>query len=212
MTNKKKILGQKDIDNWETCENGVKIFPEHSEFDDGCEFGNRCEFGDWCEFGRKCKFDDDCVFGRQCKFPAYYIDGRLVNTCMFGNHCAFMQEVKIDNEKQRKPQAKFTPGPWEAGRNPAMATVLDNREGKAIYQKGKGGCRHIGWANIHDDEGKLDMDTALANAALIAAAPEMYALLDRLSHALFAEDADEWAYEIKSLLAKARGEAETCKG
>lgn len=54
----------------------------------------------------------------------------------------------------------------------------------------------------------LDICAALvyaANAALIAAAPEMYALLDRLSHAPFAEDADEWAYEIKSLLAKARG-------
>ncbi len=78
-------------------------------------------------------------------------------------------------ENKENTQPKFTPGPWEAGSNPAMATVLDDQEGKAIYQKGKGGCHHIGWANIHDDEGKLDMETALANAALIAAAPELYA-------------------------------------
>lgn len=72
-------------------------------------------------------------------------------------------------------EEKFTPGPWEAGRNPAMATVLDDQEGKAIYLQGKGGCHHIAWANIHDDEGKLDMEAALANAALIAVAPELYA-------------------------------------
>ena len=67
---------------------------------------------------------------------------------------------------------KFTPGPWEAGRNPAMATVLDGHEGKAIYPSG--GDHHIGWANIYDDEGKLDMETALANAALIAQCPSLY--------------------------------------
>lgn len=69
-------------------------------------------------------------------------------------------------------EPKFTPGPWEPGRSPAMATVLDGHEGKAIYPKGAN--RHIAWANVYDEEGELCMDEALANAALIAAAPMMY--------------------------------------
>ena len=106
---------------------------------------------------------------------------------------------------------KFTPGPWEAGSNPAMATVLDDQEGKAIYQKGKGGCHHIGWANIHDDEGKLDMETALANAALIAAAPEMYEMLERILEdvhwdLIAVTDRGSTFCAIVQLLAKARGE------
>lgn len=39
-------------------------------------------------------------------------------------------------------ERKFTQGPWEAGCNPAMATVLDGHEGKAIYPKE--GNHHIG--------------------------------------------------------------------
>lgn len=35
MTNKKNILEQKDIDNWKTDENGIKTFPENSEFGNG---------------------------------------------------------------------------------------------------------------------------------------------------------------------------------
>lgn len=105
-------------------------------------------------------------------------------------------------------EEKFTPGPWKAGRNPAMATVLDDHEGKAIYSRGGG--HHIAWANIHDDEGKLDMDTALANAALIAAAPEMYALLSNILNDLETDGSislnDNAANDIRMLLAKARGE------
>ena len=65
---------------------------------------------------------------------------------------------------------KFTPGPWHAGRNPAFTTVLDGHEGKAIYV----GNHHIAWANAFDEENVLRIDNAVANAALIAAAPEMY--------------------------------------
>lgn len=115
-------------------------------------------------------------------------------------------------ENKENANSKFTPGPWEAGRNPAMATVLDDQEGKAIYQKGKDGCHHIGWANIHDDEGKLDMETAIANAALIAASPEMYALLSNILNDLETDGSisldDNAANDIRMLLAKARGEGE----
>lgn len=113
---------------------------------------------------------------------------------------------------EQKP--KFTPGPWVPGRNPAMATILYGHEGKAIYPKDSN--HHIAWANVFDEEGELCMNEALANAALIAAAPEMYALL-KLVH----DDAFETLNEagdaiivispdlierINLLLAKARGE------
>jgi hypothetical protein len=45
-----------------------------------------------------------------------------------------------------------------------------------------------------------------ANCHLIAAAPEMYAMLDRLSSQLTDINAHSAANEIEALLAKARGE------
>ena len=61
-----------------------------------------------------------------------------------------------------------------------MTTVLDGHEGKAIYPEE--GSHHIAWANALTDDGELDMETALANAALIAAAPAMYELLEHWLH------------------------------
>ena len=75
-------------------------------------------------------------------------------------------------------ETKFTKGPWEPGRNPAFSTILDGYEGKAIYPKGEN--HHIAWANVFNADGELTMETALANAALMAAAPEMFALLERV--------------------------------
>lgn len=74
-----------------------------------------------------------------------------------------------------KNKTKFSKGPWRAGKNPYMTTVLSGQEGKAIYPED--GSHHIAWANAYTEEGKIDMVTALANAALIAAAPDMYRLL-----------------------------------
>ena len=67
-------------------------------------------------------------------------------------------------------KTNFTPGPWKAGKNPCMTTVLDGHEGKAIYPKES--SYHIAWANAENSDGDLDIETALANAALIAAAPD----------------------------------------
>lgn len=100
-------------------------------------------------------------------------------------------------------ETKFTPGPWRAGRNPAMATVLDGHEGKAIYPKDS--YRHIAWANVFDEDGEFCMDEALANAALIAAAPEMYAMLSDLA-TCGAIVNSYYTARIQTLLAKARGE------
>lgn len=71
----------------------------------------------------------------------------------------------------------FTPGPWEA----ATADNLD-QDGVAVYYRNKGGmrvtlasCRYLGTA---------DPAPALANAALIAAAPVLLAENERLRDAL----------------------------
>ncbi len=81
---------------------------------------------------------------------------------------------------------KFTPGPW--------FTMFGNH----VHSHGNGFVARA-------TDSPLGPAANRANAALISAAPEMYELLQRLSHALFAEDADEWTAEIKSLLAKANG-------
>lgn len=46
----------------------------------------------------------------------------------------------------------------------------------------------------------------IANAHLIAAAPKMYAMLDRLHAHLDNDDTDGLAFDIRELLAEARGE------
>ena len=76
----------------------------------------------------------------------------------------------------KKP--KFTPGPWKAGKNPFTTTILDGHEGKAIYPKESN--YHIAWANAENSNGDLDIETALANARLIAAAPELYDALEKM--------------------------------
>lgn len=99
---------------------------------------------------------------------------------------------------------KFTEGPWRAGKNPCMTTVLDEHEGKAIYPEE--GCHHIAWANALTEDGDLAMDTALANAALIAAAPEMYAMLEAIAKEMGDCRILLKGQSIQDLLAKARGE------
>ena len=103
-------------------------------------------------------------------------------------------------------QTKFTPGPWKSGKNPCMTTVLDGYEGKAIYSKN--GSYHIAWANAENEDGEIDIQTALANANLIAAAPEMYAELDHLKN-YFIQPYYRIIFDrIEELLRKARGERE----
>lgn len=71
--------------------------------------------------------------------------------------------------------ARHTPGPWISGR-PDMATVIEGRYGKYIYAAGPDGRadRYIA-ATGFDLE---DWEEIMANARLIAAAPE---LLDALT-------------------------------
>ena len=83
-------------------------------------------------------------------------------------------------------EPKFTNGPWHVSEN--QPTVVGNKE-KAVCK-----CE-LDW-NLGANERK-------ANAALIAAAPEMYVLLEDL---LGKFRNDEFAPQIEAVLKKARGE------
>ncbi len=119
-------------------------------------------------------------------------------------------------------ETKFTEGPW------CIKEIEDDKE--YIRVRGTRLGRKFKIANVidlknHHDESKWckeDRAESLANAHLIAAAPEMYQLLERfLPYSTFDcdgneilhggdfnwnEDDDPMIDELKTLLAKARGE------
>ena len=87
---------------------------------------------------------------------------------------------------------KFTPGPWNAPDG-------GNLRGAVVAKDGEVVCDPSG-AGRHEDE----MD---ANARLIAAAPEMYYILDIIDtyHAIKGVN-NRWERTISKLLKKVRGE------
>jgi hypothetical protein len=92
-------------------------------------------------------------------------------------------------------ETKHTPGPWSA----ADVTNLD-QDGVGIFAKNQGGlsyyiasCRYMGTA---------DPKPALANARLIAAAPD---LLEALRCAV-SQDPSNWQDIARAAIAKATGE------
>ena len=89
---------------------------------------------------------------------------------------------------------KFTPGPWSAPDKGKLRGAVVAKDGEMV-------CDPSG-AGRHEDE-------AEANARLIAAAPEMYYILDIIDtyHALKGVNS-RWERTISQLLKKARGEKE----
>lgn len=83
-------------------------------------------------------------------------------------------------------EPKFTKGKWSVGIGKLEGGVVDEQD-----------------ELICDPSGGRFEEEAKANASLIAAAPEMYALLEDL---LDRFRNDEFAPEIEKLLKKARGE------
>ena len=71
-------------------------------------------------------------------------------------------------------EPKFTPGPWRH----------QPKSGDDFYYIETEDEKYIASVPMH---AYLPKREKIANAALIITAPEMYALLERLSHALFAE-------------------------
>lgn len=104
---------------------------------------------------------------------------------------------------------KFTPGPWRSGRQD-MLTVSNLQEdglpwSKSVYATDTRGGKHftgdplpitVAVAYGFDDE-------VLANARLIAAAPEMFAMIDLFARSLeFERGPNTQSNKARALLAK----------
>jgi len=92
-------------------------------------------------------------------------------------------------------EAKFTKGEW---------TVND--EGGLIEINSMSGTVGTVWGFDPDHTGCNISEESHCNAHLIAAAPDMYAMLEKLSGQLTDINAHRAADEVEMLLAKARGE------
>lgn len=89
-------------------------------------------------------------------------------------------------------ETKFTKGPWLIFGD----WGIKDKNDRLIAQ----------FEPLNDDISPGNTDESFANAYLIAAAPDMYELLDKLSPMLTDINANSMASEIEQLLAKARGE------
>lgn len=72
-------------------------------------------------------------------------------------------------------EPKFTPGPWLRTDGDTMVYALEH-DG---YRRGEEAFRNRFHASIYLDR-RADRSEGIANAALIAAAPELYTALERL--------------------------------
>lgn len=101
--------------------------------------------------------------------------------------------------ESRKPGERVghTPGPWKAGRSD-MATIVDGYDSKWVYA----GERYIAVASGADVE---DWDEVLANAHLIAAAPEMYAALEAVMRLDYFREHNALADIVRAALTKVQG-------
>ena len=94
-----------------------------------------------------------------------------------------------------KPQTKHTPGPWMVEKGTLDVIAKKHYDGMEI--------------NIRDIETN-DRETIQANAALIAAAPDMLEALELVLRQLPTEltlDGEILRDDLKQLVAKARGES-----
>lgn len=103
-------------------------------------------------------------------------------------------------------KTEFTPGPWQVRRG--SYCEVEDAQGKRIARTVLQWEQGYGWIQ----HGAIDRDnkTRLANTRLIAAAPEMYGLLDMIQTFLEVSGDENtriaFLTQIRKVLAKARGE------
>lgn len=104
---------------------------------------------------------------------------------------------------------KFTPGPWEIGCGFGLYGVRIDASDRAIC--GVSGVTRQSYNRDGSPAGEVDMPEGWANARLIAAAPDLYSVVDELD-----ESSSYWSEycvpigivdRLRAALAKARGEA-----
>ena len=101
-------------------------------------------------------------------------------------------------------ETKFTPGPWTANESESVLggnmLYISQEEGAPYTEYYSDVCQ------THEGE---DLDVQKANARLIAAAPDMYALLDEFSTLVMptAGELYKMCDKATALLAKARGDS-----
>ncbi len=100
-------------------------------------------------------------------------------------------------------ETKFTPGPWEIGKC---------RDGCAgLYSDGHGHFAEVFYNSENEEGDDADFEDdaeAVATAALICAAPEMLALLERMAEWNVPSgfsDCDHAIVDARALLAKVKG-------
>ena len=106
-------------------------------------------------------------------------------------------------------ELRATPIPWTAVRKHPHVWAIDALSGDPDLG-------HVKWHSLADvygcdDMGAAGRDKAKANAHLIAAAPELYAALEKIiewydKHHLRNEPAFQYYHSARAALAKARGE------
>jgi len=100
-------------------------------------------------------------------------------------------------------EAKFTKRPWKIDESYLTMLAISNANGVSVAEVDSAGF----YGGEYGDWEIFPTEEQMANAHLIAAAPEMYYLLQELCDVLgsnYSDDIDR----IESLLAKARGEHE----
>ena len=110
-------------------------------------------------------------------------------------------------------ETKWTPGPWKHGKTPHRYKDGSTQTFGAdcVYSGDLAVCQVYGlWTNatLEEMEGESTQQVGLANAHLIAAAPDLYAALEEARVMMQAAHSRDICFVcIDAALAKARGES-----
>lgn len=110
--------------------------------------------------------------------------------------------VSTDTTPDTSPKRPWTPGPWQEGR-PDMASIVEGYESK--YVRSQHPDYHLMDVAIASGREVGDWETVMANARLIASAPDLFEALAAL------EKAENWT-EFEQGLKQARAAMDKALG